>query len=188
VKQNSVNLARGRDAARTRAVLGTLLLSLAGTVDACGLVHPLGDDGTSQSSTSAASADTGVSCGTDPQSGVNLCLGTTECPDTKLNLDDFPDCGFRTTKGSYDLECVCNGNALCPVGVASSCDELPGLFAKKSLADICNQAADGMCTDVEKAQPAAGAAPATPTRSPTCDDGCAMDCAGSPPCLQACGC
>jgi hypothetical protein len=171
---------------RALATPGVWLLLLS----ACGLVRPLGDDGSSQSASSAntgnTSAATGVSCGTDPESGVNLCLGTTECPDAKLPLDDFPDCGFRTTTGTYDLECVCNGNSLCPVGTASSCDDLPGLFAKKSLADICNQ--DG-CTEVTPPKAASGSTPAMPaTRSSTCDPDCVADCAGSPPCVQACGC
>lgn len=175
---------------RTRLWSCTLFTLLGASAVGCGFVRPLGDDGSTSSSSSATtSADTGVSCGTDPQSGVSLCLGTTECPDAKLPLDDFPDCGFRSTKGTYDIECVCNGNQLCPVGTAKSCGDLAGLFGKKSLADVCNQ--DG-CTEVGTAQPAstATAAPtaAPTTRSPTCDPDCMSDCGGSPPCLQACGC
>jgi hypothetical protein len=155
---------------------------------ACG-VNPFGSSSdpqgasTASSSTTNGSADTGVACGTDAESGVRLCLGTTECADTKLDLDAFPGCGFRTTHGSYDLECLCNGSALCPVGVAASCDELPGLFAHKSLADICNQAGDGACKEVGKA-----GGPSSTGTSSTCDRGCAAECGSSPPCLQACGC
>jgi hypothetical protein len=173
--------------ARRWVLQGALSTTLALVVTACGFVRPLGDDSSSSSSSASTSTDTGISCGADPQSGVVLCLGTTECKETTLDLDDFPDCGFRTTTGTYDLECVCNGNTLCPVGTATRCEDLPGLFAKKSLADICNQ--DG-CTEVTK--PATAATTSTPTapstRSSTCDPDCAADCASSPPCLQACGC
>ncbi len=163
-----------------------LSLCLCALAVACGVVKPLGGDsqaqgsGASSSSGSGSSKDTGVGCGTDPESGVKLCLGTTECPDVSLDTDAFPDCGFRTTSGSYDLECVCNGNTLCPVGVASSCAEIGDLFAHKSLADFCNQSG---CKEVA---PSGTSKPAT--RSPSCDASCAADCAGNAPCVQACGC
>jgi hypothetical protein len=155
---------------------------------ACG-INPF-DTGSSQqgsasekSTSEQGASDTGVSCGTDEETGVRLCLGTTECKDVQLDPDAFPGCGLRTTHGSYDVECVCNASSLCPVGIASSCDEIEGLFAHKSLTDICNQAGDGMCTEV-------GRAGRTPSRSTpsTCDGVCAADCAGSPACMAACGC
>jgi hypothetical protein len=151
---------------------------------ACG-VNPFGSkaDPEAASTAKSVSSDTGIACGTDPESGVRLCLGTTECADVRLDLDDFPACGFRTTKGSYDLECVCDGRQLCPVGIASSCDELEGLFAHKTLADICNQAGDGVCAEVGKPGGAS-----SPRGSATCDRGCAAECAGAPPCLPTCGC
>jgi hypothetical protein len=165
----------------------TALLALCSLPAGCGVVKPLGGDSQSQSSGTASSSssssgakDTGVGCGADPESGVTLCLGTTECPKVSLDTDTFPDCGFRTTTGSYDLECVCNGNQLCPVGVAASCSEIGGLFAQKSLADFCNQ--DG-CKEVA---PSGTSKPAT--RSPSCDTSCADDCAGNAVCVQACGC
>ena len=152
----------------------------------CGVVKPMGDgssgDGTQaqSSASSQKSSETGVGCGKDPTSGVALCVGTTECPKVSLDLDTFPDCGFRTTTGSYDIECVCNGATLCPVGVASSCDDIAALFAHKTLADFCNQSA---CRDVG---PAPGSKPST--RSSSCDSNCAADCAGAATCVQACGC
>ncbi|HVW30351.1 MAG TPA: hypothetical protein VHC69_33565 [Polyangiaceae bacterium] len=156
---------------------------------ACGVVKPLGGDdesqssGTSSSSSSGTSAQTtGVGCGTDPESGVNLCLGTTECPDVKLDTDTFPDCGLSTTTGSYDVECVCNGNQLCPVGVAMSCSDLGNLFTNKSLADFCNQDA---CKEVG---PSTSTTSKPATRSANCDGSCADDCAGDTACTQACGC
>jgi hypothetical protein len=156
-------------------------------VIACG-VKPLGDGADSQSSSGAVtSAATGVNCGTDPETGVKLCLGTTECPEVKLDADAFPGCGFHSTSKSYDLECVCNGSDLCPVGVASSCDEIAALFAHKSLADVCNQAAEGTCTSVSRPGAATTGAPPSNTAS-RCDKSCVADCEGSPPCVQACGC
>jgi hypothetical protein len=154
-------------------------------VTACGFVKPLGSDSDSQGSSSSQSSttDPGVDCGKDPESGVTLCLGTKECADTMLDLDAFPGCGLKSTHDTYDLECVCNGNALCPVGVASSCDELAGLLTHRTIADICNQAGDGACTEVGQTQ----ATPA-PTHSATCDQGCAAECEGAASCIQMCGC
>jgi hypothetical protein len=163
-----------------------LSICLALVAAACGVVKPLGGDSQSQSSSASSSGngssaqDTGVGCGADPDTGVNLCLGTTECPKVSLDTDSFPDCGFRTTTGSYDLECVCNGNTLCPVGVASSCAEIGDLFAHKSLADFCNQ------EDCKEIAPSTTSKPMT--RSPNCDSSCADDCAGNAVCVQGCGC
>src|SRR4051812_45443245 len=108
------------------AALGALCVS------ACG-VKPLGDGADSESSGTVTSAETGVGCGKDPDTGVRLCLGTTECPDVRLDADAFPACGFHTTSKSFDLECVCNASDLCPVGVASSCDDIAALFAHRSV-------------------------------------------------------
>ena len=91
--------------------------------------------------------------------------------------------GEFTIKGSYDLECVCNGRELCPVGIASSCDEVTGLFAHRTLTEICNQVGDGACAEVGRSTE-----PSAPRTSATCDKVCAADCAGSPHCLQSCGC
>jgi len=173
--------------ARLWSQLGLSAFVAASALPACGVVKPLGDDQQSQSSSdgtgntsSSSSANTGVDCGTDSESGVSLCLGTTECPDVKLDTDAFPACGFQTTSGTYDIECVCNGNELCPVGVATSCTDVTNLFAQKSLADFCNQ---GACKEV-------GSNPTMKptTQSPNCDPSCAADCAGAALCIQACGC
>jgi hypothetical protein len=157
------------------------------SVSGCG-VRPLGDGSDPKGSSGAVtSAATGVNCGADPETGVQLCLGTRECPDVKLDADAFPGCGFHTTSKSYDLECVCNASDLCPIGVASSCDDIAGLFAHKTIADICNQAGGAACRSVARAGSGAPSGPPSNT-SPNCNQGCAADCEGSPPCLQACGC
>ena len=165
--------------------LAPVLLALTSAVG-CG-VKPLGSGSDSDGTSGAAtSAETGVNCGTDPDTGVRLCLGTTECPDVQVDADAFPSCGFHTTSKSYDLECVCNASELCPVGVASSCDEIAALFKHESLADVCNQSGDGTCTSVSNGGGASSAPPSN--TSPTCDKGCVADCEGSAPCIQACGC
>jgi hypothetical protein len=165
-----------------------LLWLAAAATTSCG-VKPLADgsDDTQSSSGASTTKQTGVNCGTDPESGVKLCLGTSECPDVKLDADAFPSCGFHSTTKRYDIECVCNGTELCPVGVASSCDDIAGLFVHKSVADVCNQISDGACTPV--ARSAGSASPSAPGgTSSSCDRGCVADCEGSPPCVQACGC
>jgi hypothetical protein len=166
---------------------GTLARFLPALLIVTGCIAKQPDAGTTTSdsttSPSTAGADpTGINCGADPNSGETLCSGTTACPNNVIDSTNFPSCGFRTVTPSFDLECVCNGNMLCPIGVASTCAAIPALLANRTVADVCNQS--GSC------QPIGGAVvptQGTPSTS-TCDQSCAADCAGSPLCLEACGC
>lgn len=143
-----------------------------------------GDDaGTSSGGRGGAGGATGVQCGPDPVSGVTLCVGTTECPNANVDPDTFPGCGYKTTTPSFDLECVCDGNTLCPIGVAATCADIAPLFAKRTVRDVCNQIGSGSCIEVGTTPPGTGG-----SRSSTCDPTCSAECAGSPTCLQACGC
>lgn len=131
----------------------------------------------------AGTAGSGVHCGADPVSGVTLCSGTTLCPGAVLDANELPGCGYRTLVPSFDLECVCNGTDLCPIGVAATCADVSTLLTKRTLVDICNQVGAGTCKDVSR-----GSGTGTGGGSSTCDRGCAADCAGSAVCLQGCGC
>jgi hypothetical protein len=146
-----------------------------------------GPDGGVSPSPANPSGPIGVSCGQDPTSGVTLCLGTTACPNLEIDPSTMPGCGFKTTRSPFDLECVCNGNSLCPMGVASSCSQVKSLIGNRSVADICSQVGVGSCVDVSGA-PSAGTASGSGGASSTCDQNCAADCASNPTCLVACGC
>lgn len=162
------------------AVSATALLAVQ---TSCG-VKPLGSEtgsdtrSTTQGGSDAAVPAKGVQCGKDPSSGVTLCSGTTACDGILLDSNALFGCGFRTVEPSFDLECLCNGTYLCPIGVAATCDEITSVVGTKTLADICNQVSTGTCREV-----AATGAPAS-----ACDRNCAADCAGSAACLSACGC
>ena len=150
--------------------------------------------GTSSSSSSPSSGGaatgttpTGIDCGQDPSSGVTLCSGSSVCPDNVLDATTFPNCGFRTTSPSFDLECVCDGNQLCPIGIAATCADIAALVAKRTVADICNQIGAGTCLEVGTGTTTTGTGGQTGTSS-TCDKDCAADCANQPTCLEGCGC
>jgi len=126
---------------------------------------------------------TGIACTTDVTTHVALCSGTSQCPNISVDTQQFPNCGFRTLQPTFDLECICFGNYLCPVGVVSSCQEIAGLFSGKTLNDVCNQVSLGYCTQ-NTGIPANGTGGATST----CNQDCYSGCVGAPTCIVACGC
>ena len=160
----------------------SLLLNALACAVATSSTSPTGSD-TSQSTTGTMGNPTGVGCTADATTGVALCSGTTACPGVLVDTQQFPDCGFRTFQPSFDLECVCYGNYLCPVGTASSCQQVSPLFTNKTIADICNEVSLGYCT-----QPTGTQANGTGGASSTCDQACYSSCVGAPACIVACGC
>jgi hypothetical protein len=161
-----------------RALLATMmLLALSSCIK--GPSTTKNDAGTAGGGAGGA---TGVECGPDPTSGVTLCVGTTACPHANIDLTIFPSCGYKTITPSFDLECVCNGNMLCQIGVAATCADVAPLLAKKTSNDICN--GNGACVAVSPTPPGTGG-----STSSTCDPGCRSDCAGSLACEHdVCGC
>jgi hypothetical protein len=139
-----------------------------------------GTDAGAQGGTGGAGGSAGITCVPDPTSGVTLCLGSTACPDAVLDPKALPGCGFKTVTPSFDLECVCNGNQLCPIGVAATCAELPQLLKKVTVAEVCSQT---NCKEVGPGGPSG-----TGGKTSTCDPACSADCAGDPLCKQSCGC
>lgn len=127
------------------------------------------------------SGASGSTCTANAATGVTLCLGTTACPNVTVDSVQFPNCGFYTYVPDFDLECVCLGNYLCPVGVVSSCDQVSALFSNNTLADICNKVSLGYCTQGTRSSTQGGT-------SSTCDQTCYATCVGAPACIVACGC
>jgi hypothetical protein len=121
---------------------------------------------------------TGTRCFEDPATRTVLCEEIAICPGVAVDPGAFPDCGFRLGAGrSLDLECLC-GSALCPVGVPTTCAQANQLLDGQSALLVCQQRAYGLC--VELVAPDAGGG--------TCDTVCRAECAGTPSCLQLCGC
>jgi hypothetical protein len=133
---------------------------------------------------STSAGPKGINCGRDPSTDVTLCSGSSLCPDQVLEPRSLPGCGFRTTSPPFDLECVCDGHMLCPIGIAETCAEVTSLVSGRTLADICNQVSFGTCVEVGSTIGEG----ATGGRSGTCDPNCAAECAGVPGCLSICGC
>lgn len=104
----------------------------------------------STSTTSDASTEAGVSgvnCGPDPDTGVILCLGISSCPGLSVDQDLYPGCGFRVHDGTgvLDLECACYGQ-ICPIGIATTCDQAATLMQNQSQYMVCMQINEGRCT------------------------------------------
>ena len=125
---------------------------------------------------------TDLGCFTDPTFGVTLCSGSLLCPGVFVASarNDLAGCGFLDLKnGVADVECLCNGEFLCPITNAANCGTLPGLLSQKSGQEICNQLATNGCFDLlTKPKGDAGA----------CLQDCRQRCAGSPVCLSFCNC
>ncbi|HEX4478344.1 MAG TPA: hypothetical protein VH142_24850 [Polyangiaceae bacterium] len=119
-------------------------------------------------------------CTTDPTGHVTLCLATPECTGFVVDSTNFPQCGFLSGASTLSVECLCSGTQLCPIGVAAACTNLAGIFFSTTVNDVCNLVAQGRCQDLSALTGSGG--------SSSCDPVCASQCAGSPPCLQSCGC
>ena len=108
-----------------------------------------GKDASASSDTSEAgeAGVTGLECGPDPDTGVTLCIGISSCPNIVVDQDLYPGCGFRVHDGTgvLDLECACYGQ-ICPIGIASTCDQAVALMQDQSQYTVCMQINEGRCT------------------------------------------
>jgi len=138
------------------------------------------------SSSAPGSEDGGVQgtqCLADATGQIVLCGGISACPGLLVDPGIFPDCGFRLRAGSaLDLECAC-GDALCPIGAPTTCDDARRLLAAQSALLVCQQVAEERCLPLGSNQ--AGSSSGS---GGTCDPACEAECAGAPACIQLCGC
>jgi hypothetical protein len=133
----------------------------------------------------AGTTATGGECGTDPQTGVTLCEQISLCPSITVDQSTLPGCGFQLHAGAVmDLECVCNGDSLCPIGVPDTCDQANALLASATLLTVCEESAESRCTSVGGTD----AGQQTTLNVNSCDKTCESECAGEPDCIQLCGC
>jgi hypothetical protein len=130
-------------------------------------------------SRAAEAGPNGTNCIEDLATQTILCEQVDTCPGLVVDPGVFPDCGFRVhAGGSLDLECLC-GQALCPLGVPTTCQQAKELLAVQSAISVCQQQLEGRC--VQLSTPDAGL-------GGTCDKTCRGTCSGDPNCLQLCGC
>jgi hypothetical protein len=168
------------------ALCASCLAISTGTPDAGTATAP-DDSGTAV--VEAGSSTGGTGCGADPTTGVTLCLGTNACPNLTVDTSAFPSCGFRPGAGSaFDLECLCNGTELCPIGAPSSCDSATQLLAQQQSAlQVCQQVSTGTCLSLEVDAGSGSGGGGTSSLSSACQ-ACVATCGSTPACFQSCGC
>jgi hypothetical protein len=146
--------------------------------------------GTSADGGAAEEGGSGLSeCGTDPATGVTLCLQSSACPGMTIDNGAFPECGFHQGGASLlDIECLCNGNELCPVGVPTSCGAVQQLLTQEQSAlQVCQQVSQQGAGGCISLQDAGGGSSTTGGLSSECQ-ACISGCGGTPACFQSCGC
>ena len=136
--------------------IASVLVSLAACSCMGFTIIPTTDDSSSSGGPDATQATeggdaeagvTGIDCGPDPDTGVVLCLGISACPNLLVDSDLYPGCGFRIHDGTgvLDLECACYG-LICPIGIASTCDQATALMQDQSQYPVCMQVDENRCT------------------------------------------
>lgn len=153
-----------------------------------------GDGGTASSGTDAgavisqeAGADAGgTGCGTDQTTGITLCTGTNACPGLAVDQGAYGSCGFRPGGSSpYDLECLCAGGALCPIGAPTSCATAQQLLQQEQSAlVVCQQVSTGGCLSPSGSGGSGSSSGGLSAACQTCVD----NCGGTPACYMSCGC
>jgi hypothetical protein len=95
----------------------------------------------------AADAAAGVACGRDVQTGLVLCAGVSTCPNVFVDPDAFPGCGFMP--GSLQLQCLCAGDSVCPMGKPKTCADVKALLASSNVVLVCSQVSEGNCKPIQ---------------------------------------
>lgn len=111
-----------------------------------------------------------------------LCRATSYCPTLAIDDAMFPNCAFRIRGAVVDIQCVCGGEMLCPMGTPTTCAEAASMLSQQTEAQVCVQISEGRCTPIV----GDGGIPVTGT--PDCDRVCAASCDGDPYCRKTCGC
>src|SRR5438128_2579657 len=103
-----------------------LLCCAGGLVSACTLEKADGgaDAGAGRdgSAADAGATITGAGCGAERQSGTQLCIATSQCPNVVVDTQAMPSCGFRIRGSVADLVCAC-GTSICPMGIYTTCQQ-----------------------------------------------------------------
>jgi hypothetical protein len=140
------------------------------------------DGGPTAAGGGADSGPVGAGCVQDPQTQVVLCEQIDVCPTVIVEPGAYPNCGFRLYSASpLDLECLC-GDALCPIGVPTSCADAQQLLDARNSLQVCQQSTEGSCLTLVTPDAGSGSGSAGPCAA------CAAQCGGSPACYAACGC
>ncbi len=131
----------------------------------------------------------GTGCGTDQTTGITLCTGLNACPGLTVDQGAYAGCGFRQGGASpYDLECLCAGGELCPIGAPTSCQTAVQLLQQEQSAlVVCQQASTGGCLSPAASSSGGGSGSSSGGLSAACQT-CVDNCGGTPACYMSCGC
>lgn len=135
----------------------------------------------------------GTGCGTDPTTGITLCTGLNACPGLTVDPGAYGGCGFRQGGASpYDLECLCAGTELCPIGAATSCATAQQLLTQEQSAlVVCEQVSTGACLSLSGSSSGGSSGGISGSSSGGLSQACQTcisGCGGTPACYQSCGC
>lgn len=162
------------------------------------IAQALGEDAGSTATTTSTDASVatdagavGGGCGTESNTGIQLCSAMSLCPSVVVDTAAMPNCGFRIRGAVVDLVCGCS-SFVCPMGTFTTCDEASALLASQTEALVCAQISGGGCTEVT-------APTTTPTGTSTsstsssnggtgCDHECVTSCGGGASCASLCNC
>ncbi len=127
---------------------------------------------------------TGVDCVTEATTGATICTGNSSCPSVSVDHDVYPDCGYRVVgqNATLDIECACQDGMLCPVGIASSCEEASQMLQNQTESTVCEQVSEGRCSK------GTGGTTGSSGAQSNCNASCESECAGAPACIAQCGC
>jgi hypothetical protein len=171
--------------------LSGLFISSVSSLSGCVMPSATSDAGTTSTGDGGAlgSDTSGTGCGTDPTTGVTLCVGTSECPSLGVDQSVFPECGFYFTDGSIYLACLC-ANYLCPIGQPATCDQAAALLQSTNEGTVCGESTSNGCMEVSSGavSTSSDTAATTTDAGSSCDESCYSTCGGDPDCIQLCGC
>src|SRR5688572_25702966 len=170
--------------ARSPAIFAVVIVGLG---SACAL-EKAGDGAAARTGASDAGAEggapAGAGCGAERQTGIQLCIATSQCPTVVVDTQAMPSCGFRIRGSVVDLVCACNGTHICPMGIFTTCQQAAKLLTSQTEQQVCLQATEGRCADA----PANSTKTPTNSKNPACDRECMDQCGGGAACASVCNC
>lgn len=137
----------------------------------------------------------GAGCGVEGESGAQLCRATALCPNVVVDGETLPHCGFRIRGAIVDLVCAC-GQALCSMGVYTTCAQAARLLTTQTEQQVCIQVNENRCTPVPTSASSGsgggssggGGGSGSGNNKPGCDKACVAECGGGSACASVCGC
>jgi len=159
-----------------------------------------GAAGSDAGTSSGATADAGIQgagCGKERTTGIELCTATSMCPNVVVDVQQYPNCGFRIRGGAVDLVCGCT-DSVCPMGIFTTCQQAAKLLETQNAGSVCAQVSEDRCQAVQPSSSSTSSGSTTSSSSGSsggssnggigCDKQCMTDCGGGSACASLCNC